>query len=274
MSQNQDDLVSIVVPNYNNEKYINSCIDSILSQSHKNIEIIVIDDFSSDNSVEKIEHILKTDSRMILLKNNKNLGVALTREKGIYESQGKWITTLDGDDIFTDSQKLEKEVQLAQQKEKEGVESIIYSGIRFISTDGDIMGKQPGRVIEGDILHNILTRTCLIPRDFLFTKEQYVAVGGYDPNIPIYEDWDLKIRLASKYAYYHSGIEGVGYRRHGSGLSSAPPIQHIKYLNRVFLKNFHLVKNNKYLVLTSFYKLIAKMIRNEIKKTFTKVLSF
>ena len=87
----------------------------------------------------------------------------------------------------------------------------------------------------------ILARDCMIPRDYLFLKESYYDVGGFDLNINLFEDWDLKIRLAEKFEYYFTGIEGIAYRRKGSGLSytSIDNINHA--MKKVFNKNICLV---------------------------------
>jgi hypothetical protein len=76
------------------------------------------------------------------------------------------------------------------------------------------------RLAEGDLYESILERSIMIPRDYLCTKQQVLTVGGYDESLPIYEDWDLKIRLAHRFAFVFSGVIGIGYRRHGSGLSA------------------------------------------------------
>ena len=71
-------------------------------------------------------------------------------------------------------------------------------------------------------LEDIIARDCMIPGDFIVNKKFYYSVGDYDTDIALYEDWDLKIRLAATQQYYYSWIVGIGYRRHGEGLSAAP----------------------------------------------------
>lgn len=92
------DLVSIIVPVYNVENYLKACLDSILNQSYKNLEIILSNDGSRDNSYEICKEYAKKDSRIVLI-NNDNMGVAHARNCGIDISTGKYIAFIDSDDV-------------------------------------------------------------------------------------------------------------------------------------------------------------------------------
>jgi len=213
------DLISVIIPNYNNEKYILSCIHSVLNQSYKNIEIIVIDDDSIDGSIRILEKI--NNPKIQIIRNAKNIGVASTRNMGIRVAKGKYLTTLDADDILLDPRKLELELNCIKSKPN-NKPVIAFSNIQVInkkSRKRNILGDNSS-IVEGNIQEGLLSRTVFIPRDFLALKSLYVEAGLYDENIPIYEDWDLKIRMAEKAEFYYSGCIGVGYRKHGAGLSS------------------------------------------------------
>lgn len=95
---NKEDLISVIIPVYNNENYIDKCLDSIIKQTYHNIEIIVINDCSTDNVEEIIMKYKNIDDRIIYLKNNQNIGVGATRNIGISISKGKYIYFLDSDD--------------------------------------------------------------------------------------------------------------------------------------------------------------------------------
>ena len=83
----------------------------------------------------------------------------------------------------------------------------------------------------------------MIPRDFLFTREQYDRAGGFDKKIRIYEDWGSENQVGgTDNLFFYSGIDGIGYRRHGAGLSAASPLNHIYWLGWIFMKNFHLLQ--------------------------------
>lgn len=93
-------LVSVITPVFNSEKYITNTFQSLLNQSYLNWEWVLVDDCSSDNSVEIIEEFMKQDKRVKLLKNSKNLGSGATRNKAIENAEGDFIAFLDSDDIW------------------------------------------------------------------------------------------------------------------------------------------------------------------------------
>ena len=107
------DLVSIIVPVYNVQKYLQRCVESLINQSYTNIEIILIDDGSSDDSLELCYKLAENDERIKVYKNDENIGQAATRQTGINLSAGKWIMFLDSDDAFDDNA-VEKMVNFAK----------------------------------------------------------------------------------------------------------------------------------------------------------------
>lgn len=242
-------LLSLIVANYNKESYIRDCLDSILGQTYKNLEIIVSDDGSTDQSPAIIEEYGKKYPGIIKCYfTPRNRGVAHTRHEAILKAVGEYITTLDSDDYYYDPQKLEKEMGLIfQYKEQTGKDIIAFSNIVLVKGDKNLVSVwgSLGNIKEGKVLNEIITRNCMIPRDFIMKREAYFEVGGYDSRFPIYEDWDLKIRLAQKYEYYYTGIHGTAYRRHGTGLSSVPVSQNIKWLKKVFKKNLDLLDKDQ-----------------------------
>ena len=239
-------VISVIVANYNNGDYLEECLDSVLSQSCKNIELIVCDDSSTDDSLYILEKYSKDNKNIKVLHNSSNIGVSRTRHRAIQASTGKYITTLDSDDYYTNEEKLEKELELIAKYKRLGKEVIAFSNVDVVDKEGKrVSSYQGGNVVEGNLLSQILTRDCMIPRDFTFTKYGYFAVGGFDPNLSMYEDWDLKIRLADKYEFFYTGISGVAYRRKGSGLSYATKQETIDSMKEVFGKNIHLISNRK-----------------------------
>ncbi len=237
-------LLSIIIANFNKELYLGDCLNSILSQSYEHIEIIIADDLSTDSSVEIIkEYEKKFPKKIKCLFNGTHSGVTYTRHHAILNSTGSYITTLDSDDYYFDLRKLEKEMALLWvYKEQKGQDIIAFSNIVLVQENKTMMGiwGTAENIREGHILTPIMGRNCLIPRDFVMSRDAYFHVGGYDLTIPIYEDWDLKIRLAAKYAFYFTGINGTAYRRHGKGLSSLPVPEHEKWLTFIYEKNRHL----------------------------------
>lgn len=107
------DLVSIIMPSYNTARYIFETIQSVINQTYQNWELIIVDDCSTDNTdivVEKIK-----DPRIKYIKNEKNLGAAVSRNRALREARGRWVAFLDSDDLWK-SEKLEKQVRFMTKK--------------------------------------------------------------------------------------------------------------------------------------------------------------
>lgn len=104
-----DDLVSVIMPNYNCGKYIEESILSVLGQTYKNLELIVVDDCSTDNSVEIVTRLASSDGRIKLLVNSVNGGAAAARNRALLLARGRWIAFLDSDDRWT-ADKLERQI--------------------------------------------------------------------------------------------------------------------------------------------------------------------
>jgi len=272
--------ISIIIPNYNNKKYLADCLDSVLRQSFKNFEIIVTDDGSTDGSIELIGHYAgRYPERIRAIFHKKNLGISRNRHRGIVASHGKYITTLDSDDMYDDIQKLEREYGLIKQYEaNKGQDVIAFSNVRMLFNDGtyQVVGNTKN-IREGDIFQSMLMRSCFIPRDFLFKREMYFGVGGYDPRYRIYEDWNFKLKLARCCPFYYTGVNGIIYRRHGQGLSSYGADVHLKYLRKSFseeifrIKDVEAIKDYK----IRFEKMLEDSLNNEYRKeTYFRKLAF
>ncbi len=102
-----DDLVSIITPSYNTADFISDTINSVINQSYKNWEMIIVDDCSADNTDDVVAAFC--DERIKYFKNEKNSGAAFSRNKALKEAKGRWIAFLDSDDLWT-SDKLEKQI--------------------------------------------------------------------------------------------------------------------------------------------------------------------
>lgn len=265
---NSNTLVSIIIANYNNVQYLPECFDSILKQTYKDIEIVVVDDCSTDHSKNIIKsYEAKHPELFSPVFLPENIGVAKARHEGIIKAKGQYISTLDADDYYADANKLEKEIRLVLDYEIKHHEDVIaFSNIlqKFNDSSTRLIGNEK-TIAQGSILEPVMARSCMIPRDFVFLKSAYFEVGGYDFKLPIYEDWDLKIRLAAKYRFFYSGVTGIVYVRHGEGLSSAPFGFHIKITKKIFRKNRKLLSHSqKARTYSEFLKFIDQLRKREL----------
>jgi glycosyltransferase involved in cell wall biosynthesis len=254
---NSKPLLSVVVANYNAGSYIGECLQSILEQTYKNIEIVISDDGSTDNSPGVIKEFEKKYPDIVKgVYSPVNRGVAQTRHEAILHAKGEFLTTLDSDDYYYDNQKLEKEMELVlKYKGKTGKDILAFSNTVMVKEDKTLIRTQgnTGNIKEGEIFNDIITRSCMIPRDFLMIKSAYFRVGGYDFSLRTHEDWDLKIRLSKRFEFYYTGCSGTAYRRHSQGLSS------LSYFQRT---------NNLWRVFSSCYSLVPKENRKWVKERF------
>ena len=127
----QKNKISIILPTYNSEKCIDKCISSILMQTYKNFELIIIDDASKDNTLNKIIEYKKIDNRIKLITNDKNMGVSYSRNIGLKEAKGEYITFIDSDDTYFEYA-LETMIELIINKQTDAVK---FSFNRIIGTN-------------------------------------------------------------------------------------------------------------------------------------------
>lgn len=137
-------MISIVIPVYNAEKYIEKTIDSCLNQTYKDIEIIVVDDCSSDNSVQVIKDKMTTTNRISLFINERNQGVIKTINYGIKKAKGEYVMPLGNDDILRD-----RHVEVFMNKVKEREYSFLYCSSDLINEEGDVFGERIFEDVQG-----------------------------------------------------------------------------------------------------------------------------
>lgn len=220
--------ISVMMPCCNNSRYIEAAVSSVLSQQiDQPFELVIVDDASNDDSVDRIRSI--GDPRIRLIQNETNRGISSVRNQLLQAATGQYVTSLDGDDLYVDSEKLRREWQLLRDAANPE-RTIVYSDVRWIDGEGRTMllASSIAPAMEGILYQAILDRRVMIPRDFLMSAQLARDVGGFDVELPIYEDWDYKLRLAQKAVFRYTGSVGIGYRRHGSGLSAAAAPLHKK----------------------------------------------
>jgi len=146
-------LVSIITPVHNAASHVEETIDSILNQTFEDWELILIDDFSTDNGVEILKKYEQRDGRIRVLENDNNEGAAITRNRGIRAAKGRYIAFLDSDDLWLPN-KLEKQLAFMQENDY----AFTYSSYYIFQEDSEkgIM-KVPKKVT-----HNEILKTCSI----------------------------------------------------------------------------------------------------------------
>jgi teichuronic acid biosynthesis glycosyltransferase TuaG len=215
MNGSSRDLVSVIIPVYNAGMFLSDTILTVINQTYTNWELLLIDDYSNDNSIEIIEKYIRQDDRIKLFRMDRNSGVALARNKGIEESQGVYIAFLDADDLW-DTRKLEKQVTFMQSNKH----AFTFTGYEFANAYGEPNGKVvkvPIRQDLGQALKNTVISTCSVMIDTRIIPKEHIKM----PDLRYGEDaitwWNL-LRIVD-YAY---GINEVlfYYRRTPETLSA------------------------------------------------------
>ena len=205
-------MISVIIPTYNRCKLLIRSVRSVLKQSYKNIEVIVIDDCSTDKTEEYIKKI--KDNRLKYIKLRKNHGACYARNIGICKAKGEFIAFQDSDDIFY---KDKLEIQLKNMlKNKSDIDLcklkvIVNKNIWNFPND-----EQDKKIIRGNIL-NELCKGNIISTQSILVKREVLADIKFDENLPRFQDYDLVLRIALKYniSYTNDALAEV-YRQNDS----------------------------------------------------------
>ena len=190
--------VSIVIPTYNRAKYTKRAIESVLEQTYKNVEIIVVDDGSTDNTKKILEPFIK--QKQIKYFYQPNSGPSAARNLGIKNSKGEFIAFLDSDDEWL-PEKLEKQIMLFQNS---GDKKLGFVGCNVI-----IVSKALNKTFEYKIsryenlfeLRESLKWLMWIPGVLLTKKKILEEVGLFDESLRFGEDWDIWVKVTKKYNF-------------------------------------------------------------------------
>lgn len=222
--------VTIIIPNYNNEKYIEKCIQSVMEQTYPYKKIIVVDDCSTDNSPIMLREMSERFSEIEVVFLKKNGGVSNARNVGMMTAKTEYITFLDGDDFYFNPDKIKNEMELVLEYREKKQDIIAFSPILYVDEQGvDVLRKQSLKKknqADGDAKIQLLSRTVFMPRDYILKKTILEEVGGYSYPYNFYEDMDLLFRLAFVVPYYCTYKYGTAYRQKTTGLSSRKLKEH------------------------------------------------
>ena len=229
--------ISIIVPCYNQEKYIGECLDSVLAQSFENWECIVVNDGSTDNSLNIIKEYTKKSDKIKLL-NQKNSRLVTARNNGIKTSSGKYIYPLDGDDKIAPDCLAKLYEAMEQQKG-----DVIFSLV-------DFFGNMNGRFeLELPTKQNMIFNNKVVC-SALYKKTDFEKYGGYDINMNRgLEDWEFWLNFVEDNKVFYRIDEVLFYYRRTDGsfitrIDKKTQKQLKSYIykkhRKLFLSNIHL----------------------------------
>ena len=182
-------LVSVIIPYYRKKQYISKTLNSVINQSYKKLEIIIIYDDDNKEDLEFIKQIAKKDKRIKIFINKKNLGAGLSRNKGIKKSRGEYIAFLDADDLWL-KDKIKYQINFMKSKE------IIFSHTSYsiVNDQNMIISK---RNAKNFLSLKDLIKSCDIGLSTVMIKKGYLKTNKF-PNLKTKEDFVLWLKLLSK----------------------------------------------------------------------------
>jgi glycosyltransferase involved in cell wall biosynthesis len=199
-NSNRSALISVIIPNFNYGRFLQTCIDSVLSQTHANIEIILVDDGSTDNSLE----LAKQYEDKINIIKQQNLGVNAARNRGLLSSKGAFVAFCDSDD-FWHRDKLARQLSVFEEKQDS---VLVYCGVQDIDENGNLLSthapKFSGPLKSCYISFPSIALIPNAPSVALIRRESVIEAGMWDESLRgNAEDWDFfrRLSLMGEFAY-------------------------------------------------------------------------
>ena len=229
MQEKETKKISIVLPVYNGEKYLKTSIESCINQTYQNWELLIIDDGSSDKSGEIAKHYEKKDSRIHYYKNQKNLKLPKSLNRGFSLAAGEYLTWTSDDNYYR-PQALEKMADALENQKGD-----------FIFTACSIVDENDKKISQTfapeDFTHAIWDYN-FIGACFMYIRKIYESIGDYDPEAFLCEDYDYWLRIIGKYKVLYLSEELYAWRKHDKALSVTHKKEQYKMMEKILLKNF------------------------------------
>jgi len=249
-------LVSIVIPVFNGANYMKVAIDSALNQTYKNIEVIVVDDGSTDNTKE----IALSYREKIKYFKKPNGGVATALNLGVHKMEGEYFSWLSHDDIYYPS-KIERQVKLVEEL---GKHCIIYSDFDLINESGEVFAisnlpKRDPQFFRYWLTYESRLHGCSL----LIPKQAFTKIGLFDDALLTTQDYDLWFKFSYSYSFIHCPEVLISSRQHSNQATNSMPYKvisecnnlHYKFLSRLENSDLPLpIVKSLYELAKSFYK--------------------
>jgi glycosyltransferase involved in cell wall biosynthesis len=222
-------LVSVVIATYNMAEYVPLAVRSVLDQIYKNIEVIIIDDGSTDETREVVKPYLNDVRVRYLFQENK--GQAVAKNCGVRESRGEYVAFLDGDDMWA-PEKLDVQIPLFSKSEAVGV---IYSRVLYVDEKGKELRVADNELFRGRVSGPLLIRNFIGFGTCVVKRECFDRCGGFKEHVRMGVDYDLWLRFSTQYEFDYVDRPLLYYRLWGGQMSN-------NYKNR-YLNGIEIMKD-------------------------------
>lgn len=208
-------LVSVIVPTHDTAASIEAAVDSILSQTHSDLEVIVVDDCSTDGTAALAEQRAAQDARVHLIRRPTCGGAQAARNAGIEAARGAWIAFLDSDDTLMPSS-----LQLRLERALEKHVEVVHSACLALDAGSDEPHRFEVPSIEGAVYADLLRAPAPAFPAILVSREALERIGTLDETLVAYQEWDTSIRLAEHHRFAYVDDPTFVYDRRSPGAIS------------------------------------------------------
>lgn len=224
-----NDLVSIVLPVYNGEKYLKESIDSILNQTYKNFELIIVDDCSTDSTPEIVEEYMKNDSRIIYYRNHENMKLPRSLNQGFRLTKGDYLTWTSDDNRYR-----KNAIEFLVNEIKNNNCNFIFTAYCRIDENGNII---EDILFENDAAEMIPVWNT-VGACFMYTRTVYEKIGDYNEELFLTEDYDYWQRIYGNFGAVYKKEILYDYRLHSGALTGTRnEVVFYRALCKTLLKN-------------------------------------
>jgi glycosyltransferase involved in cell wall biosynthesis len=215
MPHNTNPSIAVIIPTYNRANTVVECINSVLSQSYPVNEIIIVDDNSSDDTIQRLNRF---KDEIIILHTKSRSGAQVARNVGIKAAKSEWISFLDSDDEWL-SNKLEKQISELKNIDYNSM-TVVHGDCYKKNINSDKKSHWQLDRIEGEnVYKQLLSKSGTLFPSILVSKSALDKIGNLDENVPSYHEWDTAIRLAKYCRFIHIQEPLFIYNIHGNTIS-------------------------------------------------------
>lgn len=193
-------LISVVLPTHNRSDYLEKALESVCVQDYPFLEIIVVDDQSTDETPDLLKRLQIKDDRIRVVTNSNNIGFVKSLNRGIRAARGAYVARIDDDDVWVDKEKIKKQTSFLDVNPEYVV---VGGGIIRINDFGKEMSRELFPETDKEIRKTMLVSDPIVHVSAIFRKDAWEEVGGYDEQFDYSQDWELWAKLGAKGRYYN-----------------------------------------------------------------------
>lgn len=259
-------MISVIMAVYNAEKYLNECIESILNQTYKDFEFIIIDDCSTDRSFSIIQEYAKKNKKIKVINNKENLGLTKNLNKALLLSKGKYIARMDADDI-SESTRFERQIKFLE--ENQDID-IVGSFCTDIDEEGNKIGERKNPITHEDILKVLPKVNPVAHPTVMMRKKSLNKIDNYKEKFKKCQDYDLWFRAAANGLKMHNIPEYLFKYRINDSYTSRKSFEYRKIDFKIRFEGYRRLKlplkKYIYLAIPIILGIIPNRLYKELKK--------